>query len=471
MTTQEIQTVTKETQKIILKIICEFPTSGIEELMHLLQERGKKISQEEVLQVIHSIAPNKNWHRATNEDVQKELLEYIWTLESQILFMLPTKQKETTIAEFNQARLQNKQSKVPKDLIRHLQTLLMAEAKNLAKFRKFEKDLTLQNDLDINVQAMWLPRIILAGIPLNLVSEIQGLPTLLVSQFKEKFPLVAEKVNKTLQRICERFVEKYFSKNISSHKLKELISDYQRIYHTYKKGIETDASSQNDFKDQNKITQNMIEALQEAKEIISESHEGGFLSKLFTGRVKNKEGVIKKINQVIDSINQISELSNKTSRVSSEKVLLIQKLQTDYENIVLVKNQLENDLYNLNEKLTDLQGKNENLERDIHDKSESLEKAHEKIALLQQKVDVIPEHEAKTNLLREELNTAKELSVRLYQRLNRIKADLFKNYEKPKSNKTNGEQKQNNGSQSIHKIQQNPETGEVTMTTEVNSGI
>ncbi len=468
MPTQEIQTVTKETQKIVLKIICEFPTSTVEELMHLLQEREKKISQEEILQVLHSIAPNKNWHRASEEDILKEVLDYIWTLEAQTLFLLPTKQKETTIAEFNQARLQNKQSKVPKDLIRHLQSLLMLEGKNLAKFRKFEKELVVQNELDINIQAMWLPRIILSNIPVNEISEVQELSSLLANQFREKFPAITEKVSKTVQRICERFAEKYFPKNVSSQKLKELISEYQRIYHTYKKGVETEISGQSDFKDQNKIIQGIIEELQEAKEIINESHEGGFLSKLFTGKVKNKEGVTKKIDNVIESLNQINDLNNKTTKIGNEKILLIQKLQSDYENMVFVKSQLENDLYNLNEKLNGVEEKNSNMEKDLHDKSDSLEKAHEKIAVLQQKSDSIPELEAKTSLFKEDLNTSKELALRLYQRLNRIKADLFRNFEKPKNIKTNGEQKLANGNQSIHKIQQNPETGEITLTTEVN---
>src|SRR3989338_6379030 len=163
MATQEIQTVTKETQKIVLKAICEFPTLTIEELSLLLKSRMSKISQDEIIQVIHGIAPNKNWHRANQDDVQKELLNYIWTLENQILFLLPTKQKETTIAEFNQLRLQNKQPKVPKDIIRHLQAVLIVDGKNLARFRKFQKDLSIQNELDINVQAGWLIRILLAN--------------------------------------------------------------------------------------------------------------------------------------------------------------------------------------------------------------------------------------------------------------------------------------------------------------------
>ena len=164
MPIQEIQTLTKETQKTVLKTICESPTLSIEELTLLLKSKIKNITQEEVLQVIHSISPNKNWHRATADDVQKEILNYLWTLEAQILFLLPTKQKETTIAEFNQIRLQNKQSKASKDLIRHLQTLLSVESKNLSKFRKFQKDLSVQNDLDMNIQAAWLSRTILANL-------------------------------------------------------------------------------------------------------------------------------------------------------------------------------------------------------------------------------------------------------------------------------------------------------------------
>ena len=94
MPIQEIQTLTKETQKTVLKTICESPTLSIEELTLLLKSKIKNITQEEVLQVIHSISPNKNWHRATADDVQKEILNYLWTLEAQILFLLPTKQKK-----------------------------------------------------------------------------------------------------------------------------------------------------------------------------------------------------------------------------------------------------------------------------------------------------------------------------------------------------------------------------------------
>ena len=153
MPTQEIQTVTKDTQKIVLKTICENPTCTLEELNLMLKSSIKKITQDEILQIIHSISPNKNWHRANQEDIQKEILEYVWVLETQVLFLFPTKQKETTIAEFNQIRLQNKQSKAPKDLIRHIQTILSVDGKNLAKFRRFQKELSIQSDIDINIQA------------------------------------------------------------------------------------------------------------------------------------------------------------------------------------------------------------------------------------------------------------------------------------------------------------------------------
>jgi len=362
---QETQTITKETQKAVLKVICESPTLTIEELSTLLKSRGNKISQEEILQVLHSISPSKNWHRATQEDVQKEVLEYLWTLEAQILFLLPTKQKETTIAEFNQIRLQNKQSKVLKDIIRHLQSILTVDGKNLAKFRKFQKDLSFQNDIDINIQTSWLIRRITSDLNITLVTSCQNLPTLIANQLRERFPTISEKAGKTLQRICEKFVEKYFPKNISENKLKEIVTSYQTIFHNYKKGSETETSTQSEFYDQNKLTQNIIETLYEVQNIVKESHEGGALSKLFAGKLRNKEGIIKKIDEVINSLNQVCELSNKSNKVSNEKTLLVQKLQSDYENIVLVKSQLENDLYTQKEKIAQLEEKvHLGLERD-----------------------------------------------------------------------------------------------------------
>ena len=468
--TQEIQTVTKETQKIVLKTICESPIIGIEELVLLLNSRDKKVSQEEVIQVLHSIAPNKNWHRTSKEEMQKEILEYLWTLEDQILFLLPAKQKETTIAEFNQIRLQSKQSKVSKDLIRHLQTLLSVEAKNLSKFRKFIKDLSIQNDVDPNVQEMWLLRMLLSELDSNLVTSHEELVSTLVNNLKEKSPVISEKVGKTIQRITERFVEKYFPKNISSELLKELISKYQTIYHNYGSGAQHEIVSYSELQDQNKLIQEIVKQLKEAQDIVNDSHEGGFLSKLLSGKVKNKEGVIKKIDDAIALINQLNEAHNKSNKSVNEKVLLVQKLQSDYENIVLVKSQLENDLYNLKESLKTLEGKYSITERELHDKAESLEKAHEKIAVLQQKVDQLPEMEGRVSNFREELNTAKDLAIRLYSRLNKIKANLFKQSSEKHKNNKNGEQK--NGTVNnitIHKIQQNQETGETTINTEVSS--
>ena len=473
MLTQEIQTVTKETQKIVLKTICESPVIGIEELVLLLNSRDKKVSQEEVVQVLHSISPNKNWHRASAEDIQKEVLDYLWTLENQILFLLPTKQKETTVAEFNQIRLQNKQSKVSKDLIRHLQGLLSVEAKNLSKFRKFVKDLSVQNDVDSNFQSMWLLRIVLAELNLNSVNSKEELISTLINNFKEKSPVLSEKTGRTMQRITERFIEKYFPKNSSVELLKELISKYQSIYLNYESGAESEIASQTKFQDQNKLTQEIIEHLKEAQEIIDTSHEGGFLSKLISGKVKNKEGVIKKIDDAIALINQLNELHNKANKSVGEKILLVQKFQSDYENIVFVKSQMENDLYNLKESLKTFEEKHTLSQKELQDKTDSLEKAHEKIAMLQQKADQIPDLEGKTHSFREELATAKDLAIRLYSRLNKIKADLSRQSpEKQKNTKTNSEQK--NGTVNnftIHKIQQNQETGETVINTEISSSL
>ena len=466
MQTQEIQAITKETQKIVLKTICESPIIGIEELVLLLNSRGKKVSQEEVIQILHSISPSKNWHRTSNEEMQKEILDYLWTLENQIFFLFPTKQKETTVAEFNQIRLQNKQSKVSKDLIRHLQVLLSVEAKNLSKFRKFIKDLSDQADVDPNIQAMWLLRMLLAELNLNSVTSNEELISVLINSLKEKSPVISEKVGKTIQRITERFVEKYFPKKISGELLKELISKYQTVYRNYEAGPEREIIAHSECQDQNKLTWEVIEYLKEAQDIVNNSHEGGFLSKLFSGKVKNKEGVIKKIDDVIILINQLNELHNKSGKSINEKILLVQKLQSDYENVLLVKSQLESDLYNLKENLKTLEEKNFTNEKELQDKAESLEKAHEKIAILQQKVDQLPEMEGKVSNFREELNTAKDLAVRLYSRLNKIKTDLSKQAPEKHKNHKNGEQK--NGivnNITIHKIQQNQETGETVMNT------
>ncbi len=468
MPTQEIQTVTKETQKTVLKTICEYPVIGIEELVLLLNSRGKKVSQEEVVQIFHSISPNKNWHRASQEDIKKETLNYLWTLENQILFLFPVKQKETTVAEFNQIRLQNKQSKASKDLIRYLQTLLSVEAKNLSKFRKFTKDLSLHNDIDPNIQATWMLRIVLAELRSDSIDSNEMLVSTLVKGLKEKSSVLSEQVNKTIQRITERFVEKYFPKNVSISLLRELISDYQSAYHKYEAGTEGEIIPKGEFQDHNKLVQEIVEHLKEAQEIINESHEGGFLGKLFAGKVKNKEGVIKKIEDAISLISHLSELNNNTNKANNEKILLVQKLQSDYENVLIVKSQLENDLYNLNENLKSLEEKSSVTDRELQDKTESLEKAYEKIAMLQQKVDKIPEMEGKVNSFREELAVAKDLAIRLYSRLNKIKADLFK--QTPPKIKTTNEQKNGTvNNVTIHKIQQNQDSGETTLTTEIST--
>ncbi len=426
MLTQDIQTISKDTQKLILKTICEFPTYSIEESAQLLQKRGKKVLTEEITQVIHSTSPNKNWHRTTQEDVQKEVLEYVWSLENQILFLLPTKQKETTIAEFNQMRLQNKQSKVSKDLVRHIQSLLMVDVKNLSRFRKLQKDLALQSDIDPNTQATWLVRLILADISLSLIDSVQELPTVLANEFKEQHPVLAEKVGKTLNRICDRFVEKYFLKNISTDQLKELVSNYQSIVTAYKKGVVAKSDSLVELSGYGKTIQNIIEELNEVKKIVNESHEGGFLSKLFAGKVKNREGVLQKVDAITNLVRRLEDINEKTNKINNEKVLLIQKLQSDYENILLVKNQLENDLFTITETAKEIEEKRANLDKEVHDARESLEKAHEKIAVLQQKIDSIPELESKAELLGGELITAKDLSIKLYQRLTKLKADLIK---------------------------------------------
>lgn len=456
---QETQPITKEIQKLVLKTVSESPTLLQEELTVLLKSRGKKITQEEVSQVIYSISPNKNWHRATQEEVQKEILEYIWTLELQVLFLLPTKQKETTIAEFNQVRLQNKQPKVSRDLIRHLQTTLMVDGKNLAKFRKFQRDLTLQSDLDPNIQGSWLIRIILANLNLNLVTSVSELSNLILNEIKEKYQVISEKIGKTFHRLAERFVEKYIPKGVTESRLKELIGAYQAIYHLYKKGTEGELGYPGEAQDQNKLIQNVNEKLREIKQIVDESQEGGFLRKMLMVKIKNKEEITKKISEITSDLNQIQELSYKSNKALNEKLLLVQKLQSDYENIVLVKSQLENDLYNLNEKISELKEKNASMEKELQDRSESLERAHEKIATQGQKVDQIPEIESKANMLREELAIAKDISLRLYRRVTRLKEDLLKQFsEKPKNQKINNEQKSNTtNNTTIHKIQQNQE--------------
>lgn len=462
---QEIQTVTKDIQKIVLKAICDFPTLNVEELTTFLKNKVNKITQDEVQQVIHSISPNKNWHRASQEEVQNEIITYTWTLENQILFLFPAKQKETNVAEFNQFRLQNKQSKVPKDLIRHIQSSLSVENKNLNRFRRFQKELTLQNDFDINIQAMWLLRIILASLNISKINNIHALSNELITEMKNKFPGITEKISKTSLRICERLTEKYFSKNVSETRLKELISQYQSTYNSIRKASEGELELKSENKDQNKLIECTIDDLREIQEIVSKSGEGGIISKLFAGKIKNQDVVIKKIDEVINSLNQLNDLNNKTNKATNEKALLVQKLQSDYENILFIKNQLERDLFSLNEKISITDEKNNSLDKELKEKSEQLEKLYEKAVSLQKRVDEIPELESTTSTIKEELITAKNLSLNLYARLIRLKSDLLKlNSDKPKQTKPTSEQKpnNNNGSQGIHKLQQNSE--EVSLT-------
>lgn len=424
MVQQELQLVTKETQKVVLKALCENPTLSIEDLSLSLKGHGKSVTPEEINQVLLSIAPNKNWSRTTAEETRKEILNYLWILEAQILFLFPTKQKETTLAEFNQLRLRNKQTKVSKDLIRHLQTILLVDGKNLAKFRKFEKDLNILDDVDSATQGTWAMRIVLAVLELDQVSTVQQLSSLTQEKFREAFPLLAEKVGKTLQRISEKLIERYFPKDISGSELKELVAKYQSIFKTYKQGTEVEVGIQKEYQDQNKVIDSIIEELSEVKSLVTESHEGGFVSKLISGKVKNKEGVIGRVERAIEMLKELAHLSNVVNQASLDKALLVQKLQTDYESILITKNQLENDLFNIKEDLKSLQEKKVSLDNELKDTRESLERAHEKIATLQQIVDTIPEHQTKENMLREELNTAKDLSLRLYRRLGKLKSDI-----------------------------------------------
>ena len=426
MHTQESQTLNKETQRTILKSICDNPTLSVEDHVLSLKTKFSKISRDEIIQVIHSIEPNKNWHRASEEEVQAEILEYIWTLESQILFLLPPKQKETTVAEFNQIRLQNKQSKVQKDIIRHILNSLGIESKNLAKFRKLQKELSVQNDVNDEIQAAWLCRILFINLRSENISSINDLNHNLTDEFRDKFPSFSEKIAKSLQRICERFVEKYIPKNISDTKIKSLISKYQSIYNTYRKTSESEILVQKDEKDHNDLIENIINQLKETQDIINKSHEGGFLGKLFSGKIKNKEGVIKKIDAVIEHLSDISELNSRTNKTMSDKSLLVQKTQSDYENVLFVKNQLEHDLYTSNEKFKTLEEKVVQSENELQNKKTELEKAQERISALEQKINQIPELESRANLLREDLAAAKNISLSLYNRVGKIKADLLR---------------------------------------------
>ena len=425
MPLQEVQLVAKDTQKLILKTICEFPSAGLEELIHILTSRGKKVSRDEVIQVLQGISPDTNWHRASQEDMKKEILKYTWTLENQILFILPTKQKETTMAEFNQLRLQKNQPKVTKDLVRHVQSLLSVDGKNLARFRKFIKELSPQSDTEYTVQVLWLLRLSLANLNADLVSSVDELPELLVEQLKEKAPLVFDNTGKTSQRLAEKFVEKYFSTNLTTESLKKVISEFQSTYREYESGDQPELTQQGES-DYNKLVQEMIEKMEEVQDVVTKSHEGGFLGKLFSGSLKNREGIIRKVDGVKSLINKLQDFSGKTNKVANEKVLLVQKLQSDYENLLVVKSQLENDLYTLNESFKSLEEKSSSMQKELKEKNESLEKAQERINSLQSRVDQIPELESKVNMLRDEFSVAKEISVRLYSRVNKMKSDLLK---------------------------------------------
>lgn len=468
MTQQQSQIITKETQKTILKAICDNPTLPVEDLSVSLKSKLTNISEEDIFQVIYTISPNKNWNRATQEELQKEILNYTWTLETQILLLLPVKQKETTIAEFNQIRLEHKQSRVTKDIIRHLQAALMVDGKNLAKFRKFYKDLAMQLDLDPDIQASWLVRLILVTMKNYNLNNLQELSSFLINELKDKHQLLNQKVSKNLQRICERFVEKYFPKNLTEPKLKELISSYQSIFSKYETQAESDSLHGPTLKDQNKLIFNAIEQLKQLQEIVLESHEKGFFGRLFSGSIKNKGGIIGKIDEVISLVNEINELNDKTNKTINDKSLLVQKLQSDYENMLLIKNQLEHDLYNINEKFKTFEEKSSRNEKEFQDKVSSLDQAHERINNLQQKVDEIPQLESKINLLREELSLAKSIAISLYSRITRLKDDLLKqNPDTQKTAKVNGNQ--NISNHVIHKVLKDETTGERILTTEVNT--
>ena len=448
MPTQELQSFTKETQKLVLKTLCEFPILNLEELSLLLQNRGKKISRDEIIQILHSIAPNKNWFRASQEELQKEVLDYIWNLESQILFLFPPKQKETTIAEFNQLRLQSKQSKVSKDLIKHLQMILSVESKNLSKFRKFSKELTYLSDIDPNTQISWLFRVLLSRINLSSISTTEDLCEKLVNEAKERFSLLCDKAGKTTNRLCERFIEKYFPKNISSSLLTELLTKYQSVYHKYESNQELERSTSAEMSDQSKIFQNIIDEIIKTQDLVRNSSEGGFIGKLLNGKIKSAAVINDKLDKIKNLISQLQELFTNVSKSGSEKILVVQKLQTDYENVLVVKSQLENDLYTLRDTYKNLEEKYSAAQNDLHDKAESLEKAHEKVAVLQQRVEEVPDLENKINLLRDDVFTAKDLAVRSYARLVRLKTDLLNGQ---------GLHKQKNGSKDVNQVEMGSE--------------
>ncbi len=426
LSTQDQQTINKDNQKFVLKILCEIPSTKIEDLLPLLQSRGKKITKEELDQVIFSIAPTKNWQKASEEETQQEILNYVWTLENQILFLFPTKQKETSVADFNQIRLQNKQVKAPKDIIRQVQTLLHLEGKNLSRFRKFQKDLSLQTEVDVTIIAMWAARLALASIKQDQITNKNDLSNLLVKSLKENYTAASEKVGRTLQRICEKLVEKYFPTNISEEKLKELISLYQSTFNAAKSHSDIDTSIPEETCDQAKLIETIIEKLKLVQEDINQSTEGGFLSKLFAGKIKNKEEIIGKINESIESLNEVSDQSFKITKSINEKSLILQKLQSDYEALLLTKSHLENDLNSLSDKYTNLENKNSSLNSELTNSTEALEKAHEKIAALQQKSEELSLLPQKNNSLSDELKDAKTIALSLYSRINKLKSEILK---------------------------------------------
>lgn len=421
---QETPLVTREIQKIVLKAMCDTPTMSIEELTLSIKNKGKEVTVEEVTHVIRGISPTEKWHKASSFETLSVKLDYIWTLESQILFLLSTKQKENSLVELNQVRLKSGQPKVSKDLVRHLQSVLMVEGKSLSKFRKFEKEHSLTEDVDVNAKALWSIRLILSQIDLNSLSEVQKLPVLLADSFAERFPSLAGEVGKTLQRICERFVDRYFDRSLTSSELKSLVQKFQSAYDSYKKGSETTLSENKETVNQVKLINNSIEKLEEIKRIVAESHEGGFLSKLFSGSVKNREGVEKASDEVIEILQELVEANNSSASTTSENALLFQKLQADYDNVLLAKGQLEAELLEYKEKSESLELKNKELMNECQDATTSLEKAHEKIADLQQNVDKLSTSEENSSKLKEEFKLSKNMTVKLYKRINRLKQDL-----------------------------------------------
>ena len=432
MTAQTAQMVNKETQKIVLRALFEAPSTTPEELTLTLNSQAKNLSQEEIFQVLNLILPENNWYRITKENTHKEILSYVWTLEFQVLFLLPAKQKENTIAEFNQVRLQNNQTKVSKDLIRHIQSLLQVDSKNLSKFRKFVKDLSFQNDIDPNTQTEWMLRVLLAELDMNSISTFEDLSKTLIDQLKEKSPVIFEKAGKTVFRLSERFAEKYFPKDASADLLRELVRCYQDTYHRYATGVHSEIQHHGESRDYNMLIQEIVRYLNESKNLLVSSHEGGFFSKLISGKVKNKEGILEKIDDAVKLINQLGDLNNKSNKTVSEKVLLLKKVQSDYENVVLTKNQLEKDLFSLREKTDMLEEKNNSMQNEVREKTEQMNKALEKLSSLEEKSSQVPDLESKVSLLRNDLNFSREISVRLYSRVKKLKTDLLTNLDKVK---------------------------------------